>query len=249
MGKTLCEARVSFAKPGDAPAIRRSKPALEKASFSTKKGDEVFRKTRSRFTDLQLSSSVRNLATVRAAMRNLRVFESISVDGYFADVHGDIGWAHAGREDAEFAGWMGGNASQGGALLFGRKTYQMMEAFWPTPLAAQQMPVVAKGMNAATKYVASRTLQPAWSNTHLLKGDLVAAVRELKSSEGPDLTILGSGSVVAQLGEAGLVDGYQFVIIPVALGGGRTVFTKGCALRLVDQRAFRCGNVVVTYAT
>src|SRR5262249_8334684 len=82
-------------------------------------------------------------------MRTLRVFESIAVDGYFTDAGGDLTWAHAGREDAEFAAWVGGNASSGGELLFGRKTYEMMAAFWPTPLAAQQMPVVAKGMNAA----------------------------------------------------------------------------------------------------
>ena len=103
-------------------------------------------------------------------------------------------------------------------------------------------------MNAAKKYVASRTIQPTWHNTHLLQGDLVEAVRGLKASDGPSITVLGSGSVAAQLGEARLVDQYQFVIIPVALGRGRTVFSKGCGLRLVDQRVFRCGNVVVTYA-
>ena len=182
-------------------------------------------------------------------MRKLRVFESISVDGYFTDAGGDISWAHAGREDAEFADWVSANASLGGDLLFGRKTYQMMEAYWPTQLAAQQMPTVAKAMNAARKYVVSRTIQPAWNNTHLLRGDLVKAVRDLKESDGPDITILGSGSVAAQLGEAGLVDGYQFVVIPVALGGGRTMFTKSCKLRLLDHRSFRCGNVVVTYGT
>jgi dihydrofolate reductase len=182
-------------------------------------------------------------------MRKLRVFESISVDGYFTDADGDMSWAHAGREDAEFASWVSRNASSGGELLFGRKTYQMMEAFWPTPMAAQQMPAVAKGMNAAKKYVASRTIQPAWNNTHLLQGDLLKAVEDLKASDGPGITVLGSGSVAAQLGEAGLVDEYQFVIIPVALGGGRTVFTKGRKLRLVEQRAFGSGNVVVTYST
>jgi dihydrofolate reductase len=181
-------------------------------------------------------------------MKKLRVFESISVDGYFTDAGGQIRWAHAGTEDAEFAAWISGNASSGGELLFGRKTYQEMEAFWPTPMAAAQMPAVAKGMNAAKKYVASRTIHPTWSNTQLLKGDLVAAVRALKSGEGPGIAILGSGSLAAQLGQEGLIDEYQFVIVPVALGGGRTVFTKGCALRLVDQRAFRNGHVVVTYA-
>jgi dihydrofolate reductase len=182
-------------------------------------------------------------------MRKLLVFESISIDGYFTGAGGDLGWAHAGREEPEFAEWVSSNASSGGELLFGRKTYQVMEAFWPTPMAAQQMPLVAKGINAARKYLASRTIEPTWNNTHLLRGDLVGAVRELKAGDGPGITVLGSGSVAAQLGEAGLVDEYQFVIIPVALGDGRTVFTKGCKLRLVGERTFRCGNVVLTYAT
>jgi dihydrofolate reductase len=182
-------------------------------------------------------------------MRRLRVFESISIDGYFTDANDDISWAHAGREDAEFAAWVSANASKGGELLFGRKTYQMMEAYWPTPLAAQQMPVVAKGMNAAKKYVISRTIRPTWNNTHLLEGEAMQAVRDLKASPGPDITVLGSGSVAAQLGAAALVDEYQFVIVPIALGGGRTVFTKAYKLRLLEQRSFRCGNVVVTYAT
>jgi len=181
-------------------------------------------------------------------MQKLRVFESISVDGYFTDARGDMAWAHAGQQDPEFADWVGGNASSGGSLLFGRKTYQLMEAYWPTPLAMQQMPVVAQGMNEATKYVASRTIQPTWRNTQLLRGDLVEAVRDLKASDGLGIVVLGSGSVAAQLGAAGLVDEYQLVIVPVALGGGRTVFTHATKLRLVDQRTFRCGNVVVTYA-
>jgi dihydrofolate reductase len=115
-------------------------------------------------------------------------------------------------------------------------------------MAAKQMPEVAKGMNAAKKYVASRTIKPTWKNTELLKGELVGAVRALKKSDAKGLTLLGSGDVAAQLGAAGLVDEYQFVIIPVALGSGRTVFMKGSGLKLIDQRAFRCGNVVVTYA-
>ncbi len=182
-------------------------------------------------------------------MNPLRVFESISVDGYFTDASGDMGFAHAGRQDPEFAAWVSGNASSGGELLFGRKTYQMMEAFWPTAQAAAQMPAVAQGMNAARKYVASRTITPTWNNTHLLDGDLVAAVRALKTGAGPGITVLGSGSVAAQLGAAGLVDEYQFVVIPVALGGGRSVFTARTSLRLVDHRVFGSGNVVLTYAT
>jgi dihydrofolate reductase len=189
----------------------------------------------------------RSVTLVEVPMGMLRVFESISVDGYFADPQGDMRWAHTGGDDPEFGVWVAHNASSGGTLLFGRKTYDMMAAFWPTPLAAAQMPEVAKGMNAARKYLASRTLQPTWSNTTLLTGELVSAVRALKDGTDTQITLLGSGSVAAQLGAAGLVDEYQFVIVPVALGAGRTVFSAGRALTLKSQRAFRNGNVVVTY--
>lgn len=179
-------------------------------------------------------------------MRRLRVFENVSIDGYFTDADGSNRWAHR-RGDAEFDAWVGKNASGGGTLLFGRKTYEEMVAYWPTELAAQQMPIVAKGMNAATKYVASKSLAPTWQNTTAIR-DLVNDVRALKASEGTGITLLGSGSIAAQLAEAGLVDEWQFVIVPVALGSGRTVFRATSELKLVDHRAFGNGNVVVTYA-
>lgn len=181
-------------------------------------------------------------------MRTLRVFESISVDGYFADADGDMSWAH-GHDDPEFIDWVGHNASSGAELLLGRKTYEMMAAFWPTPAAAERMPRVAEGMNAAKKLVASRSIRPTWNNSHLIEGDLVDAVRRLKAVDGPGMTLLGSGSIAAQLGEAALVDEYQLVIVPVALGAGRTIFSTRRNLRLVAQRAFPGGKVVVTYAT
>jgi dihydrofolate reductase len=180
-------------------------------------------------------------------MRRLRVFESISIDGYFTDANEDMTWAYDVPRDADFDAWVGGNASGGGELLFGRKTYEQMAAFWPSPMAAEQMPVVAKGMNAARKYVASRTLEPTWSNTTAIR-DLVTGARALKASDGPGIVVLGSGSVAMQLGDAGLVDEYQFVIIPIALGSGRTVFSKRGKLKLVEQRTFKNGKVVVTYA-
>ena len=179
------------------------------------------------------------------------MFESISVDGYFTDAEGGTRWAHRAQADAddEFTAWVGENASRGGGLVMGRVTYDMMAAWWPTEPAKQAMPIVAAGMNAATKYIASRAagFAPRWENCVHLDGDAVMAVRALKAAAGPDLAVLGSGGLAAQLGAAGLVDDYQFVIVPVALGGGRTVFSRGVPLKLVDQRAFRCGNVVVTY--
>ncbi len=186
-------------------------------------------------------------------MRKLKVFESISIDGYFTDKGNDMNWAHAGAQDAEFSEWVAGNAGAGSDLLFGRKTFQMMEAFWPTPMAAKQMPEVAKGMNAAKKWVATRKSpsrwKTEWENTELLSGELVEAVRKLKKGRGSDIVILGSGSIAAQLGEAGLVNEYQFVVIPVALGKGRSVITHESKLKLIAHRVFSSGRVVLTYAT
>jgi len=185
-------------------------------------------------------------------MRKLSVFNSVSLDGYFSDADGEMGWAYAGGDDPEWQAFVAGNAEGGGALLLGRVTYDMMAAFWPTPQAHATMPAVAAGMNRMQKYVASRPLtEPGWQNTTVLAGDLVAAVAALKASDGPDIAILGSGQITAQLAAAGQIDIYQFVTCPVALGAGRTLFDglqNPLSLRLVRSRAFRNGKVFSEYA-
>jgi len=137
-------------------------------------------------------------------MPRLIVFNTITVDGYFTDKNNDMSWAHQGDDDPEFDEFVAGNASGGGVLVFGRKTYELMASFWPTPAAAERMPVVAREMNSRQKVVFSRTLEEAsWSNTRLVKDDLVEEVRRMKSAPGADMAILGSGSLVAQLAQAG----------------------------------------------
>ena len=85
-------------------------------------------------------------------MRRLSVFNSVSVDGYFRTTDGDIDWLKGPQgDDPEFKQFISGNASGESVLLFGRKTYDMMAAFWPTPEAAAQFPEVAKGMAKATR--------------------------------------------------------------------------------------------------
>ena len=91
--------------------------------------------------------------------RSLSVFESVSVDGYFCDANQDMSWAYAGADDPEFADFTTRNAEGGGALVFGRVTYQMMASFWPTPLAAQRMPEVAERMNAMLDQVYNAFLE------------------------------------------------------------------------------------------
>jgi dihydrofolate reductase len=184
-------------------------------------------------------------------MRRLLVFNSTSLDGYFADAKGDMSFAHNQEQDAEFEAFTSGNASGGGALLFGRVTYELMARFWPTPAAAQMMPKVAEGMNRLQKYVFSRTLeQVTWSNSTLLKGDLTSEVRRLKSEPGDGIAILGSGSIVAQLAPVGLIDEFQILVVPRVLGAGRTMFEgikSPLPLKLTKTRSFKNGNVLLCY--
>jgi dihydrofolate reductase len=182
-------------------------------------------------------------------MRKLTVFNMVSLDGYFVDERGDMSWAH--KHDPEWNAFVAENASGGGTLLFGRITYQMMASYWPTPMASQNDPVVAKGMNELPKFVFSRTLDKAtWQNTKLLKGDPAKEVRKLKEEPGRDLVVMGSGSIVAQLAQASLVDEYTLIVNPLVLGKGRSMFTgvdKPFALKPTKTRTFRNGNILLSY--
>ena len=184
-------------------------------------------------------------------MPRVNMFNNVSLDGYFTDASNDMSWAHAGGDDPEVREFTAANARGTSALVFGRVTYEMMAAFWPTPMAAQMMPEVAAGMNRAPKYVFSRSLQRAdWANTTILSGDPAAEIARLKRDEGPDLTILGSGSIVKQLTAASLIDDYQLMLCPVILGGGRTLFggTPGRpTLKLANSRIFNNGREFLHY--
>ena len=184
-------------------------------------------------------------------MRKLVVFNHVSLDGYFTDANGDMSFAHQDNPDAEWDAFAAGNASGGGVLLFGRITYELMASFWPTPFAAEQMPVVAERMNNLPKVVFSRTLDRAsWNNTKLAKGDMTDEIRKMKKEPGEDMAILGSGSIVSQLVQHGLIDEYQIVVNPVALGKGRTMFDgikERVHLNLIQTRTFGNGNVLLCY--
>jgi dihydrofolate reductase len=184
-------------------------------------------------------------------MRKLAAFIQVSLDGYFADADGGIGWAYKDPGDAEWNEFVAGNAKGGGQLLFGRVTYEFMASYWPTPMAAENNPVVAERMNSMPKIVFSHTLdETAWANTRLMKGDLVAEVRKLKKDAGADMAILGSGSLVSQLAEARLIDEFQIVVNPVVLGQGNALFDgikDGLPLKLASSRSFGNGSVFLRY--
>lgn len=184
-------------------------------------------------------------------MPRVVVFENVTLDGYFTDAKGLIAWAHKNQKDPEWDAFVAENASGGGQLLLGRKTYDLMASYWPTPQAAKNDPEVAKGMNSLPKIVFSRTMGKAtWSNTTVKKGDLVKEVKEMKKAPGPDIAVLGSGSIVSQLAPEGLVDEYQVVVNPIAIGAGRTLFEgviESLPLKRTKVRAFGNGNVLLCY--
>ena len=184
-------------------------------------------------------------------MRKLKVFNQVSLDGYFVDGNGGMQWAHNPQQDEEWDAFVAGNANAGGVMVFGRITYDLMKNYWPTELAAQQNPVVARRMNEMTKIVFSRTVDHAsWQNTTFFKSDPAGEIRRMKKESGPDMAILGSGSIISQLTQERLIDEYQLVVIPIVLGAGRTMFDGMSSilhLKCVNTRAFRNGNVLLCY--
>jgi len=181
-------------------------------------------------------------------MAKLRVFNFLSLDGYFEGRDHDISWHRHGVEENEFAAQRLRFKS---VLHFGRVTYELMARYWPTPQALENDPAVAQAMNRADKIVFSRTVQnPTWSKTRVLADNIAEQIRQMKQAPGHDMTLLGSGSVVAQFADQGLIDEYQIMLDPVLLGEG-TPFCKGLRhrldLKLTATRVFSSGTVLLSY--
>lgn len=181
-------------------------------------------------------------------VRTLKAYNFLTLNGFFKGPHEDISWhAHGGDEEQYSVESLQGD----GMLLFGRRTYEMMASFWPTAVAAEQFPEVAAGMNRAAKIVFSKKqFTPRWDNTRVITGDIVNEVRTLKATPGKDMTILGSGGIISLFTEHRLIDEYEFMIDPVAIPEGTTVFagiTEKLKLEITGSKVFKSGVVLVSY--
>ncbi len=180
-------------------------------------------------------------------MATLSAFTFITLNGFFKGANNDTHWHQHGAEESQY----GLDAMQANnILLFGRVTYEMMAGFWPSEMAKQNMPQMAENMNKAEKIVFSRSLQNAgWNNTRVV-ADMLGEVNYLKQTAQHNLTILGSGSIVTQLAEAGLIDSFEIMVDPVVLGSGTSLFAninKPLSLHLTGTRAFKSGVILLTY--
>ena len=130
----------------------------------------------------------------------------------------------------------------------------MMKSYWPTPDAIKNDPGMAKVVNNSQKIVFSKTLKsveegPNWKNIKLFHEIKPEEIIKLKEQGGEDFTILGSGSIVQQFANLGLIDEYQLVIVPIILAAGKPLFknVKKMNLKLLEARSFKNGIVLLHY--
>ena len=185
-------------------------------------------------------------------MRKVVILNRVSLDGFFAGPNGEIDWFIHDPEVDKAAHQM----MQPDTLLLGRVTYQMFESYWPhvatDPNASKEDRMTSNELAQMTKLVFSKTLgDVTWENTKLFRGDVTGEVKRLKLGEGPDISLFGSGTIVQQLANEGLIDEYLMILTPVVLGTGKPMFkgVEGFPLKLLETRSFSSGNVLLHYET
>jgi dihydrofolate reductase len=182
-------------------------------------------------------------------MRKIVAFNFLTVNGHFKGLNEDISWHIHGDEGNKFSEKQ---LEADNILLFGRKTYEMMSGFWPTKMAYDTFPLIADRMNNSEKIVLTNTLKKVdWKNTTIVAGDAIEKIRQLKTTKGKNITILGSGTIINQFTDVGLIDEYEFLIDPLATGKGTSIFEgikNKLDLILISSKTFKeSGSVLLSY--
>ncbi len=183
-------------------------------------------------------------------MRKIIVFNLVTIDGFFAGPSGELDWHNY---DDEMGAHSAEQMKSLSALIFGRTTYELMASYWLTPDGVKSEPVVAGIMNNIAKIVFSRTLKevedgPLWKNVKVLPEIEPEEIIKMKEQEGGHIAIFGSGTIVRQFTNLGLIDEFRLVINPFILGSGKPLFIdikKKRNLKLLNTRVFKNGNVLL----
>jgi len=196
-------------------------------------------------------------------MRRIVMFNRVSADGYFASADGNLDWTVPDEAiDQAGAARMGDFDT----MLFGRHTYDAFESFWPHAESdsvtasdphsdgrrTKTLRSMAGWINRTAKwlYSASKT-EVSWQNSRLFPRLDPAELRAYKQAPGKDMIVFGSGSLVSQLTQHGLIDEYQFVVGPLLLGSGRSLIegvSERVPLELLEAKPYPSGNLMLRYA-
>jgi dihydrofolate reductase len=185
-------------------------------------------------------------------MRKIIVFNMITLDGYFADENGNIDWHQVDDEFNEFAVEQ---TAEFGGIIFGKTTYQMFEEYWPAelknPKTSSEDRKIAQMIDDTWKLVFSKTLKEVtWNNSKLYHEIDPEEVKHWKEYDGKDMVIMGSGTIVQQFTNLGLIDEYRLMVNPIVLGEGKPLFDnlkEKLDLKLLKSREFKNGNVLLYY--
>lgn len=177
-------------------------------------------------------------------MRKVIMWDMVSLEGFFEAPGHDIGWFVF---DDELGEYITSTQKEADTLLFGRTTYELMAAYWPTEKGQ-----IADFMNSVEKVVFSKTIGSSeWNNTRFVKDKVVEEVARLKSQTGGDIFVFGSADFASTLINNGLVDEYRIGINPVLLGSGTPLFKGGferSKLTLLSVKPLKSGVVILHYA-
>ncbi len=188
-------------------------------------------------------------------MRKIFLFMSLSLDGYFEGPDHDISWHNV---DDEFTKLAIEQLKRADTFLWGRRTYQLMEASWPRlavdPGTSKDNLEIARIMNHTRKIVFSRTLDQVhesaeWTNVKLVRELDLAEIERLKDQPGKDICVGGSNLALSLI-KSGLIDEFRFTIVPIIIGTGTPIFAglrSPLRLELLSIRKFASGNVHVVY--
>lgn len=181
-------------------------------------------------------------------MRKVIYWVHTSVDGYIAGPNGEFDWPELTPELSDYSDEM---ADRAGVFIYGRVVWDLMSSYWPTADQVSDHPHsvrFAPIWRVTPKVVFSRTLTEAGWNTHVT-ADVEETVRRLRAEDGKDIMLTGGAELAGTLAELDLIDEYQIVVHPVALGGGKRVFPvhERLGFQLADTRAFDKRSVLLHY--
>lgn len=187
-------------------------------------------------------------------MRRVVLFMHVSADGFVAGPNGEMDWINVNQEMFEIAGQQ---TSEADAALYGRVTYEMMEAYWPTaadqPNASKHDVEHSTWYNKVPKVVLSKTMKDVKrSNTLFVSENIADEIRKLKQQPGENILMFGSPTAAHLLMKENLIDEYWLLVNPVLLGEGIPLFTKladRIKLKLVTSMVFTPGVVCLHYTT